>query len=211
MVFYVVYAQDNDTYAYRDRPAIREDTDWYELHQTLFPDVSGQSRPGLQRCPTCGELLAKWDESLAGIKIKKSQLDVSCTYDGVLIVSAAFKNAYDVNGMTGLNFRRLPDSPSFYDVQATRIVEFDAERRRTRFLNQCASCRRYESAVGATPVYLKPGAVIGAKEFVRTDLEFGTGDEKHPLILCGQSAGAVLEKAALKGLDLLHAERSLAE
>jgi hypothetical protein len=48
----------------------------------------------------------------------------------------------------------------------------------------------------------KPDAVLGDREFVRTDLEFGSLDEKHPLILCGVEAARVLRESQLKGVDL---------
>ena len=203
MDVYAVYGQDNGSYAFRERPILSE---YQEIHQELAPDFDGATRAGVRRCEACGELLGKWEESLDGVVIEKKHYDISATYDGILVVSEAFKAIYEGSDLSGLRFRPFPDSPSLYDMQATRIVEFDAERRRTRFVNQCKSCGRYESVVGANPVYLKDGTHLGTSEFVRTDLEFGSGDEKHPLVLCGESAAAVLRRASVKGLELLKAE-----
>jgi hypothetical protein len=198
---YVVYGQDNDSYAFRDEPAIRDDTSWYELHQSIVPNMSGAPYPGFRRCAKCGELLAKWDEPLTGLRIKKSHFDISATYDGVVVVSDAFRAVYDSNGLGGLRFIPLLDHPAFSSVQAMASVEFDAERRGTRFVKQCFFCGRYESVVGATPVFLKECSTIPDQAFVRTDLEFGSNDEKHPLLLCGPAAGRALKNANLKGLD----------
>ncbi len=200
---YVVYGQDNESYAFREHPSL---TPHQEIHQSVVPDLSGTPRAGVHRCETCDELLAKWEESLNGLVIKKKSYDVSSTYDGITIVSDAFKEVYERNRFTGLVFQPLPDSPSFYGVQATRTVQYDAGRRGTRFLDQCSSCGRYESIVGATPVYLKPGMVIGDLEFVRTDVEFGSSDGKSPLLLCGKSAGDVLQSESMKGIELLEVE-----
>ena len=202
MTGYVVSGQFNDSYAFRDRPAIREDTPWYELQQTLTPNMSGASRPGLRRCAHCGDLLNKWDEQLTGLVIKKRRYDVSFTYDGVMVASSAFKSVYDSSGLTGLRFTPLPDDRTFFSIQADTVVRFDAKRRGTRFEKQCSACGRFESVVGATPAYLMEGSPIPDQGFRRTDLEFGSDDEKSPLLLCGPSAGQALKAAKLKGLAL---------
>ena len=202
MIAFLVDAQSNDSYAFRDRPAIREDTPWYELHQAIVPSMSGAPRPGVRRCSTCGALLSKWDEQLTGMKIKKRYYDISRTYDGIMVVSAHFKEIYESKILVGLRFVSLPEDVDLFQIKATEIVPFDAERRGTRFEKQCPSCGHFESVVGATPVYLKEGSVIPDFGFVRTDLEFATADEQHPLFLCGLSAGRILRSAKLRGLDL---------
>jgi hypothetical protein len=120
-----------------------------------------------------------------------------------MVVSAKFKAVCESSGLTGLKFVPLPDDPGFYQIMATATVEFDAERRGTRFDKQCPACQRFRSVTGATPVFLKPGSTVPDCGFVRSDLEFASGDEKHPLLLCGPSAGKVLKAAKLKGLDLV--------
>jgi len=202
MIGYDVCCQDNDSYAFRDRPGIREDTPWYELHQSIAPNMSGAPRRGVKRCAVCGELLDKWNERLTGLRIKKRCYDISCTYDGIDVVSRRFKEVYEASGLEGLLFIQLPDDPDCFQIQATHRVAFDAERRKTRFIKQCPKCGHFESVVGATPVYLKTGQTIPDRGFVWTDLEFGSDDGKSPILLCGVTAGRVLEEANLSGLDL---------
>ncbi len=200
MLGFVLYSQHNDSYAFRDYPPL---TKYQRLHQDMIPDMSGESCPGVRRCEECREILAKWDEPLRALILKKRTYDVSTTYDGVVVASHAFKQVYDGDKLTGLAFRALPDDPDFLSIQAVRTVSFDAERRKTRFLDKCQKCGRYKTVAGATPVFLIEGNSIGALEFVRTDVEFASGDEKHPLILCGVSAGRVLSNYNIKGLDLV--------
>lgn len=52
-------------------------------------------------------------------------------------------------------------------------------------------------------MFLMPGASVPAKGFVRTDLEFGSGDEKTPLVLCGDEAANELRRVKLRGVDLM--------
>ena len=192
--------QDNDSYAFREHQQLTKNR---HAHQILVPDLAGTTREWARRCETCGELISKWSESLRGLIIKNRRFDVAITYDGVITVSRRFRSVYDENALFGLVFQGLPDDSAFEAIQATRFVEFDAAKRDTRFINQCEMCGIYESVVGATPVYLKEGLRIDPKEIVRTDLEFGSGDEKHPLILCGEKVAEVLMSARMKGLDVI--------
>lgn len=200
MIGYSVYGQMNDSYAFREYPEL---TEYQKIHQEIVPDMSGELRSGLHRCETCGELLDKWNELLTGLKIKRRKYDIASTYDGVTVVSQRFKDFVEVESLSGLVFQQLPDDPKFYAIQAEPVVKFDAERRGTMFENRCPVCGRYEEVIGATPVYLKEGETLPVRGFARTDLEFASGDEKHPLLLCDLEAGRVLKNAGLKGLDLV--------
>lgn len=198
MSTFVMYGQDNDSYAFREYPSL---TEYQQIHQELVPDMSGERRPGVRRCDACGELLTKSDEPLDGLVIKKRHYDISSTYDGITVVSERFMSAYEEASLNGLAFRQLPDDAEFFSINATRTVEFDAERSQTRFINECPQCKHFQSVV--TPYeYLKTGNQIGDREFVRTDLEFASDDEKQSMILCGEAAAKSLKQAKLKGLDL---------
>jgi hypothetical protein len=200
MTGYRASLQDNDSYAFRVYPPL---TTSQRIHQEIVPAMSEPSITGVRRCQVCGELLNKWDEPLTGLVVRTRRYDVSLTYDGIVVVSPIFRSVYSDSSLHGLTFRALPDDPEFEALQCDQVVEFDGARRKTRFVKQCSTCGRFESVVGATPVFLRPGCVIGESQFVRTDLEFGSGDEKHPLLLCGSLAADVLRKSKLKGLELI--------
>ena len=174
---YVLFGHDNDLYFYYDRT---------DVH----------------RCPTCRQLLSKWDEDLAVVPIGKfRKYDVGGSYDGVLVFSRRAKEVYEQDGMPGLCFIPLAH-PDLFAVQANNIVQYDAARRGTRFERKCDACGRYTAVAGATPVYLMPGNTVPPLGFARTDVEFGSRDEKSPLFICGDEAAAILKAAKLKGLDL---------
>ena len=195
----LVDGQDNDSYAFRNYPPLNN---YQRIHQKLTPDMSGAIYQVVHRCESCGELTSKWNEPLINLFIKKRRFDISITYDGVLIASQRFKTIYDANHLLGLIFHQLPVDGEFFAIHALKVVEFDAERRKTRFINPCPRCGRFESVIGATPVFLKRGSKIEGLEFVRTNLEFGSADGKHPLLICGQVAADILSCAKLKGLDI---------
>ena len=189
---------DNDSYAFtnprweKSAPISRDNSS----------DASSTERPVERRCEVCSALKDKWNEYLRGLIVKRRKFDVSCTYDGVTTVSTRFKAAYESAVLYGLRYRRLPDDPEFFTIRPERAVAFDAERRHTRFLDRCSACGEFNSVAGAFPVFLKPGTEVGDREFVRTDVEFGSNDEKTPLILCGGAAADALKAARLKELDL---------
>lgn len=193
----------NDSYAFKGYPKL---TGNQKIYQNLVPDFSGPDRSGIQRCEVCDELFSKWEIPLTGVAIKNHKYDLSVTYDGLMVVSEKFISVYTKGNLIGLGFRQLPEDPSFYAIHTMNRVEFDAEKRKTRFINPCKECGRYESVIGATPICLKASATIQAREFVFTDLEFGSGDEKCPLLICGPEAAEVILNSKLNGLNLFPIE-----
>ena len=172
----VLYGHDNESYAFRNRN---------DAH----------------RCPKCGGLLQKWEQDLSGFKLEKRNLDISYTYDGVLVVSKRFKEFVENKGFIGVEFRQLPDDSEFFSLVCNATVAFDFERRRTRFEDKCDKCGCYESVAGATPTFLKRGKEVSSNSLSRTDLEFGSGDEKHPLIICGAEVVQAIRRQGFRGID----------
>jgi hypothetical protein len=126
------------------------------------------------------------------------RFDVSYTYDGYLIVSERFR---DIAEEAGTRCISLPSVSGFYSLLVENEVPFDTVRRRTRFEQPCDECGRYFVVAGATPAFLKVEAELPDQMF-RTDLEFGTGNEQHPLIIAGPRTADRLLVAGFDGLDL---------
>lgn len=163
-----------------------------------------RGRRDVRRCSACGALKNKWGEDIGSAAWTGNLKDeVSNSYDGVLVVSPRFRSVVEGDGMTGLDFRHL--AGGFFNALPNSVVPFDSVRRLTRFEKKCKECGQYGSVIGATPVFLLPGAEPPENGFVRTDLEFGSGDEKAPIILCGDKAADRLLREHLSGLDLLKA------
>ncbi len=174
LVGYDLHGQDNDTH--------------------MFPPEAVTDR-----CDVCNYRLdfLTYNPNYA---LKKSKRDISATYDGFLIVSEAFRKFCVEQGYKDLVFGKFRQDKTHYNFTVKRIVKFDAVRRGTRFEKLCPGCGNYESIIGATPSHL---LIEGPLEdgFYRSDLLFGSGDEKHPLIFVGIETRTKLEKAQLKGLE----------
>jgi hypothetical protein len=169
-----------------------------------------RDRQDVKRCPACSDLLDKWKEDLSRVLIRRApKYDVSSSISGVYVVTKRFRACVEDNALTGLEF--APLQAGLFSIRPKVSVPFDAARRGTRFLKQCQECGHYESVVGARPVFLASNTVIPGRGFVRTDLEFGSFDEKHPLVLCGSEAAEVLRGANLKGLTLVSNSKDVAK
>ena len=148
-------------------------------------------------CSTCGLVVDRsWIDP--AFELRDSRFDASYTYDGYLIVSDRFRLLTDG---PGARFIPLPSSPGFYSLVVDDRVQFDAVRRKTVFEQPCGECGRFFTVVGATPVVLKVHGPLG-NQLYRTDIEFGTGNEQHPLILVGPDLAARLQEESLAGVDL---------
>jgi hypothetical protein len=97
----------------------------------------------------------------------------------------------------------------FSALFATRRIAFDSVSRQTKFEKQCSQCGQSEAVAGATPAFLCPPVDVARTEFVWTDVEFGSGDEKRPLLICGDVAGTTIRRAQLIGLDTFKEVRGL--
>ena len=154
---------------------------------------------GLPVCPGCG-YRTDFEYLNSAFSIGRRTYDLSYTYDGYAIASLKFKEFCDRRGYHDVDFRPVQRDPTFFDLRPTRIVEFDASRRQTSFERLCSACGNYESVTGATP-----GFLVGVSEplgdgFYRTDLSFGSGNDKSPAIVVGPETKLKLLTEKLKGL-----------
>lgn len=165
-----------------------------------FNDSSFFEDRVVPRCDACQHMLGKWSHVSTDVKVGR-RLDVGASYDGVLVVSKRFREWYAAFGCEGLTFTPLADGRNAW-VRAERVVSFDTERKKVRCNKLCSKCGQFWDVVGATPVHLRPGQSVGAREFVQTDLEFASGDEKGPLLICGFEAGCEMEAQKFAGLEM---------
>ena len=174
MKFWTVHFHDGDFFAFKGEKAVR-------------------------RCSSCGQILDKWDLSHEDLTLDRVRGEVSASYDGLMVVGERFRCEYESSGWEGLEFRST-GSPEWSWIRSPRRVCVDTVRRKTRLLEKCESCGIFGQVAGATPPFVKES--VESNSFVWTDVEFGSGDEKHPLLLCGDAIGESLRRSKFKGLDI---------
>ena len=191
-MFRLVY-DFNHGYAFRE-PSLE-----IEPHSTILPSFSGHPKSQFKRCSACGELLDKWASPLR-FSCRKKRLDIGVTFDGIVSVSETFKSIYEAEGLSGLTFRPVEGS-DLYSIVAGSVVRFDSTLAKTRFGKQCGECGSFDCVAGADPVALADETLVPDAGIVRTDVEFGSYDEKSPVLVCGDRFASVV--SGLKGLGLL--------
>ena len=143
--------------------------------------------------------LKKTSKSLHIGKAVSGQADLSATYDGQTIVSRQFRDFCLQQGYKGMQFVDFPKDPEYFHLIVMPEVAFDPVRRGTRFEDFCSVCGNYGSVIGANPAYLQ--VVEPLKDgFYRSDILFGSADNKNPLIIVGIDTKSKLRIAKLKGL-----------
>jgi hypothetical protein len=103
-------------------------------------------------------------------------------------------------------FVPLPADKDFFVLRLSKVLPFDAQRRKTRFEDPCPTCGAFYSMIGATPVFLRDVTEPIQEGFFRSDLEFASGPEQHPLILVGLRTAEKLRKQEFRKLDFLKVE-----
>ena len=149
---------------------------------------------------TCRECGFKLDPYYINptFRLTRRKYDFSFTYDNYCIVSEKFRKECAHSDLTGAGFLNLPADPSFFVFVPPSVVKFDVLRCKTRFEKQCKLCGQYGAITGATPALL---TAIPSSDFARTDVLFGSGNGRQPLIIASERAKMRLSAAGLtKGM-----------
>lgn len=135
------------------------------------------------------------------VNIKYFNLDGSYTYDGQLIVSQKFKSWYMENGFKDSDFYCVDKEKHLFSFKPNSTLIFDVVKREVVFDEYCQTCHQYEEIAGANPVFLENVDNEILDGFFRTDVEFGSGREKSPIIILGTKTYKNLKKAKLTGFE----------
>lgn len=152
---------------------------------------------GLRTCLECGYKI-DFEYVNPKLRIKKRIYDFSYTFDKCCIVSAKFKKFCEENNYHNIVFFQLPQDPDFYFFIAEEKLSFDFQKAKTVFNKYCNTCKMYNEIGGATP-FLKNLNEPLKDGFFRSDLLFGSGNERSPLIFVGVDTYEKIIRAKLKG------------
>lgn len=151
-------------------------------------------------CPHCDSVIGEIELSEVVFEPKIKKYDVSYSYDGVLIANSKFKKICESMKLRNIIFQTVNNDLGLYAMSVNKVVKFDFEARKTRFVNPCDLCGNFESIVGATPAFLLEDLPKENIEIYKTDIEFGSGRNKHSLLVVNEVTKKALEATEIKGL-----------
>lgn len=152
-------------------------------------------------CSLCGSYISSKPYFPNDLQVKGLKKDFSFSYDGQLIISTQAKAFLEKNSSTELEFYKVSSNPDAFVMRASCEVIFNSVKRETRFINRCAQCGKFESVVGAMPPFLSNVSEIKSMGVYFTDIQFGSGREKSPLVIVGEEMGEIL-KQTFREIDL---------
>jgi hypothetical protein len=143
-------------------------------------------------CPDCDSYIGE-DDFVPQLDLRRCRLDFCFTCDGRLLVSERARVFLSERCATPLKFTAVDRNAGYYALRLESAVRFDKDRRKTRFEGKCLRCGNFESIVGATPAFILDSEKIEATGAYRSDLCFGSGREKSPVVIVGRALQRELE------------------
>lgn len=175
IIGYVLYGYDNDSYMY-----------YWDKNMPV--------------CDECGYKL-NFQYTNPEFKLKRRVYDLSFTYDNCCIVSLKFKEFCERERYQSINFGKFLLEPNFFHFTANNIVQLKSVEGGIRFVNFCEKCKNYESIVFPGPKLINNRKEPLEDGFYRTDLFFGSGNEKNPLLIIGVDTYKKIKREKFKGLS----------
>jgi hypothetical protein len=133
-------------------------------------------------------------------KIKKKTYDFSHPYDIGHIVSLKFKEFCLREEYSGILFREFEREPNFFQLIVNNVLQFDIERRKPELIGFCSLCKNYKEVVDSLPTFVKGINKELRDGIYRSDLFFGEGNNKHPLIIVAPITAKKLRRERMKGI-----------
>ncbi|MEE2732128.1 MAG: hypothetical protein VYA55_15025 [Pseudomonadota bacterium] len=166
-----------------------------DSHMCSSTDRVFENMVGLIVCESCG-YRKDFEYVNDDFILKRKTYDLSGTYDGYYIASLKLKELTEKEEFNGVDFIPLKNEPEYFAMFVRNIVKFDTEKRKSRSENLCSSCGNYESFIGAKPAFLIERL---PSDICRSDVIFGSGNSKHPLLFASQKFVDVVKREKLKG------------
>lgn len=162
--------------------------------------------PGVQ-CLACRSVI---DHGYRPCRLSlRTGMDISTTYDNVMVVSNRFMSLCVESQLPGISFFEFKGSnKTYFFVEASRVVDYDPQRCALRNEGSCPNCGQPESCVGLLPAYTRDATPL-PRGFHRTANAFGSGSGKRPVLVVDPHTAILLRSAKLAGLELFPIEGSL--
>lgn len=156
---------------------------------TYRPPASGGfhdwrfGKNGVPHPATCGTCGQKTDPTYVNpdFKVRHRTWDICGTQDGYTIVSRRFRDFCQSQRWEGMDFVTLPADDAFFVLRLSSVLPFNARRRE----KLCPACGKFYDVIGPEPAFVRGSTAPIEDGFFRSDLEFASGHEQHPIIIVG--------------------------
>jgi hypothetical protein len=149
-------------------------------------------------CPACATVLDEswWPDAIALNTTK----DICSTYDNMTVVTERFVEACNARAIAGVTFHRFSGGRNrhYWFVEAARVLACQREGC-TRFEDKCDTCGQYASIVG--DVRLQGSGPV-PPGFSRTDLAFGSGRARRPVLIIDAQTAEYFDSLRFRGISL---------
>lgn len=154
---------------------------------------------GCPACPACG-FRTDDDHTNPRFQHRQKRYDISCCYDGAIIVSGRFKALCESLGATRIRFVPLSAAPGHFHLKCLEPVALDYEAMKCQFDAQCIACGRFRQRCGGGPSILALGAELAEHEAALSDETLGSNNESIPRILVGTAFIEAYRRERLTGI-----------
>ncbi|MDM0037487.1 hypothetical protein QTH89_13765 [Variovorax sp. J22G21] len=154
---------------------------------------------GCPVCPKCGYRIDR-DFTARNFSLRQKRYDISCCYDGAVIVSTRFKELCASMGADRLAFTSLEANPGFFHLKCTDPVALDYDAMGTARTRFCPECGIFRDFTGYGRIVLLGDPTISATELVFSDGRFGSNNESIPLLIAGGEFASAFKAAQFKGI-----------
>lgn len=150
-------------------------------------------------CPKCGSCLNR-SYSPPTLNVQETpRYDFGYTRDLQPLFSKGLVDIINDQKGISLAANEMRDSGGYFNLAVTETIEFDAQRRKTRFGPRCDVCGQFEWIAGATPAFFT-SRQVPTNGILKTDLEFGDRQGKSPLIIVGRELKETIESCHFSGI-----------
>ena len=167
-------------------------------------------KAGCPSCPKCGYRTDK-QFTAKNFVLRSKRFDISCCYDGAIIVSSRFKRVCERFNARSVQFVPLIKAKGFFHLRSLKPVKMNYKAMGTRFERKCRACGLFRDVIGVSEPTLASGQRVSRKAIVMADEYFGSNNEAIPMLIVGDVLFEALDRARVTGLDSVTPVRTAAQ
>jgi hypothetical protein len=165
---------------------------------------------GCPSCPKCGYRTDK-QFTATNFVLRSKRFDISCCYDGAIIVSARFKRVCTRFNTRAIELVPLAKAKGFFHLRSLKPVRMNYKAMGTRFERKCRVCGFFRDVVGVSDPTLAAGQRVSRNSIVMADEFFGSNNEAIPMLIVGDTVFEALDRAGMTGIDSVTPVRTAAQ